>query len=63
MLGSNRGVALILTLWIMVALVLIAAGIATLARTETLVSRNYGDVLRCRWAARAGVLRRHIHDR
>ena len=55
MLGNNRGVALILTLWIMVALVLIAAGIATMTRTETQISRNYADVVRCRWAARAGV--------
>jgi DNA uptake protein ComE-like DNA-binding protein len=44
-----------MVLWVMVMLVLLAAGIAMMARTETQISRNYADVNRCRWAARAGV--------
>jgi len=47
--------ALILVLWIMLALILLAAGISIMARTETQISRNYSDLVRCRWAARAGI--------
>lgn len=57
MLNNNRGIALILVLWILLALILLAAGIGMLTRTETEISRNYADVTRCRWAARAGVYR------
>lgn len=52
---NNRGIALILTMWIMLALILIAAGIAMMARTETQIARNTADVNRCKWAARAGI--------
>ncbi len=55
MLRNSRGAALILTMWIMLALIILAGGIAMMARTETQISRNYGDVIKCRWAARAGV--------
>jgi type II secretory pathway component PulK len=54
-MGSNRGIALMLVLWVMVVLILLAAGVAMLAHTETQISRNYGDVVQCKWAARAGV--------
>jgi general secretion pathway protein K len=47
--------ALILVLWIMLALILLAAGISIMARTETQISRNHSDLIRCRWAARAGI--------
>lgn len=53
--SNNRGIALILTLWIMLALILLAAGIAMMARSETQIARNTADVNHCRWAARAGV--------
>lgn len=52
---NNRGVALILTLFVLVALVLLAAGLGVMARTEVQISKNYGDSVRCRWAARSGV--------
>lgn len=55
MRNNNRGVALILVLWILLALILLAAGISLMARTETQISRNYSDLLKCKWAARAGV--------
>ena len=55
MVGNNRGIALILTMWILLALILLAAGISMMAHTEVQISRNYADVTRCRWVARAGV--------
>ncbi len=55
MVDNNRGIALVLTLWIMLALIILAAGIAVMSRTETQIARNYADVVHCRWAARAGV--------
>lgn len=57
MAGNNRGIALILVLWIMLALVLLSAGVGMLARTESHIARNHADRQRCRWAARAGVYR------
>lgn len=39
----------------MVVLILLAAGVAMVAKTETHISRNYADVNRCLWAAHAGV--------
>jgi len=54
-LRNNRGFALALTLWILAALVVLAAGLGMMARTEAQISRNFGDAIRCRWAARAGV--------
>jgi general secretion pathway protein K len=52
--GNNRGMALLLTLWILAALIVLAAGLSVIARTETQISANYSDVVFCRWAARAG---------
>ena len=55
MLDNNRrGTALVLTLWILAALVVLAAGLGMMARTEAQISRNFGNLVRCRWAARAG---------
>lgn len=55
MVRTNKGAALVLTLWIMLALIVLAGGIAMMSRTETEISRNYADVIRCKWAARAGM--------
>ncbi len=55
MRNNKRGMALILVLWIMLALILLAAGISIMARTETQISRNHSDLIRCRWASRAGI--------
>ena len=52
--SESRGMALVLTLWILAAMVVLAGGVGVLARTEVQVSRNYADMIRCRWAARAG---------
>lgn len=54
MLKDTRGVALILVLWVMVVLILLAAGIAMMARTETGIARNQANTTRALWAARAG---------
>jgi type II secretory pathway component PulK len=37
------------------ALIVLALGISMMARTETQIARNYGDVSRCKWAARTGI--------
>jgi len=52
--SNRRGMALVLTLWILAAMVVLAGGVGVLARTEVQVSRNYADMIRCRWAAKAG---------
>ena len=52
--SDNRGWALALTLWILAALIVLAAGLGMMARTEAQISRNFGNLVRCRWAARAG---------
>jgi general secretion pathway protein K len=52
---NERGIALLLVLWILAALIVLAAGLSVIARTETQIARNYSDVTSCRWAARAGM--------
>ena len=52
--SKSRGMALVLTLWILAAMIVLAGGVGVLARTEVQISRNYADMIRCRWAARAG---------
>ena len=52
--SNRRGTALVLTLWILAALVVLAAGLGMMARTEAQISRNFGNLVRCRWAALAG---------
>jgi general secretion pathway protein K len=54
-LVNNKGIALVLTLWILAAMVVLAAGLAAMTRTETQIARNYSDAVRCRWAAEAGI--------
>jgi general secretion pathway protein K len=55
--NNRRGMALVLTLWILCALVILAAGLAMTAHTEIQVSRNYADTVQCRLAAHGGVNR------
>lgn len=57
MSSNNRGVALILALWVLAALIVLAAGLGFMSRTEAQIARNYSDSIRCRWVARAGVKR------
>jgi DNA uptake protein ComE-like DNA-binding protein len=52
--SDRRGIALVLVLWILAALIALAAGLATMTHSEVQISRNYGDLIRCRWAARSG---------
>lgn len=54
-IGNQSGMALIVTLCILAALVIMAAGLGVMVRTESQISRNYTDMIRCRWAARAGI--------
>ena len=56
-MSNRKGTALVLTLWILCALVILAAGLAMTAHTEIQVSRNYADTIQCRLAARGGVNR------
>lgn len=57
MLRNRSGIALVTTLWILAALVVLAAGIGVMARTEAQVSHNFSGLMQCRWAARAGINR------
>lgn len=57
MLSNRRGIALVTTLWILAALVMLAIGFGFLARTEAQVAYNFSSLLQCRWAARAGINR------
>ncbi|MHB9023280.1 MAG: helix-hairpin-helix domain-containing protein [Armatimonadota bacterium] len=57
---NRRGIALVLSIWILAALVLLAGGLALKVRTDVQVSRNFADLIRCRWAALAGINRAMI---
>ncbi|MDD3926757.1 MAG: type II secretion system protein GspK [bacterium] len=54
-LHQERGSALIVALWVLTALIILAAGLSLTARTEVRIARNYTERIRCRWAARAAV--------
>ena len=56
-MNNRKGMALVLTLWILCALVVLAGGLAMTAHTEIEVSRNYADTVQCRLAAHGGVNR------
>lgn len=43
-----------LTLWVLAAMIVLAAGLGAMVRTEAQISRIFADIIRCRWAARAG---------
>lgn len=53
--SDNRGVALLIVLWLLVLLAGLAAGIAATARTETHLARNLMTEARARHLAQAGI--------
>ena len=53
----NRGVVLVLVLWVITLLTVIASGFGFAARTEARLSRNVVDATQARYLARAGVTR------
>lgn len=55
--GRQRGIALIVVLWILVLLTIVVGTYAVLARTESMQSRFLFDTTRARYAAEAGVHR------
>lgn len=55
--ARQRGIALIVVLWILVLLTIVVGTYAVLARTESLQSRFLFDTTRARYAAEAGVHR------
>lgn len=57
MLSRQRGIALVVVLWVMVLLTIVVGIYAVLARTETLQARFLFDVTEARYAAEAGVHR------
>ncbi|MBP6962997.1 MAG: general secretion pathway protein GspK [Armatimonadetes bacterium] len=57
MLSDRRGLALVTTLWILAALVVLAVGVGLMARTEAQISHNFSGLVQCRWAARAAINR------
>ncbi len=54
---QQRGIALIVVLWILVLLTIVVGTYAVLARTESLQSRFLFDTTRARYAAEAGIHR------
>ncbi|WP_376697020.1 type II secretion system minor pseudopilin [Wenzhouxiangella sp. EGI_FJ10305] len=55
--GRQRGIALVVVLWILVLLTIVVGTYAVLARTESLQARFLFDTTRARYAAEAGVHR------
>lgn len=55
--SSQRGIALIVVMWILVLLTIVVGTYAVLARTESMQSRFLFDTTRARYAAEAGVHR------
>ncbi|RFF26536.1 MULTISPECIES: general secretion pathway protein GspK [unclassified Wenzhouxiangella] len=55
--GVQRGIALIVVLWILVLLTIVVGTYAVLARTESLQARFLLDTTRARYAAEAGIHR------
>ena len=55
--SGQRGIALIVVLWILVLLTIVVGTYAVLARTESLQSRFLFDTTRARYAAEAGIHR------
>jgi general secretion pathway protein K len=54
---SERGIALLVVLWVMVLLAVVLGGFAVLARSEDLQTRHLFDSARARYAAEAGLAR------
>lgn len=55
--GRQRGIALVVVLWILVLLTIVVGTYAVLARTESLQARFLFDTTRARYAAEAGIHR------
>ncbi len=55
--GQQRGIALIVVMWILVLLTIVVGTYAVLARTESMQSRFLFDTTRARYAAEAGIHR------
>jgi general secretion pathway protein K len=56
-LAAQRGIALVVVLWVLVLLTIVVGVYAVLARTETLQARFLFDVTEARYAAEAGLHR------
>jgi len=54
-LRKQRGFALITAIWVLVVLLILVGGFAAMSHSEAGIARNYGDLGRARWAARAGL--------
>ena len=53
--ASQRGIALVMVLWMSVLLAVLVASFSIAARTETLMARNMLDTITARYAAEAGL--------
>jgi len=49
--------ALITAIWVLAALLILLGGFAAMAHSGTRIARNYGELARAGWAARAGIRR------
>lgn len=56
-LRNLPGIALLIALWLLTVLIILIAGLAALVQSHSAVARNFGDEVRARWAANAGVQR------
>ncbi len=54
-LRKSHGIALLTALWVMAMLLILLGGFAALTRGEVETARNFGELTRARWAARAGI--------
>ncbi len=55
MARKHRGIALITAIWVLAVLVILVGGFAAMVHSDTEIARNFGEVTRARWAARAGL--------
>jgi competence ComEA-like helix-hairpin-helix protein len=54
---DRHGVALVTAIWMLAVLLVLLAGFAALVHSEMQMARNHGQLIRARWAARAGMAR------
>lgn len=54
------GIALLVALWLLAVLLILVAGLAALVQSHSAVARNFGEEVRARWAAVAGVQRAQV---
>jgi DNA uptake protein ComE-like DNA-binding protein len=55
-----HGMALLTAIWILALLLVMVAGFAAMVHSELEVARNFGDLTKARWAARAGFYRAQV---